>query len=92
MEQLTQHAAARMQQRGITEQTIECLVRYGSKAHDHQGGVVVYFDKQSRKRLKDGLGQQLLRKMESQLDAYAVISEYGEIVTVGHRTKRINRH
>ena len=53
---------------------------------------MVYFDKQSRKRLKEALDQHLLRKMESQLDAYAVISEYGDVVTVGHRTKRINRH
>lgn len=92
MDQLTQHAAARMQQRGIKEQTIECLFRYGSKIHDHQGGVIVFFDKQARKRLKEGFGQSQLRQMESQMDAYAVISEYGEVVTVGHRTKRINRH
>lgn len=92
MDHLTQHAAARMQQRGIKEQTLECLVRFGSRSYDHQGGMVVYFDKQSRRRMKDNLGNQQLRSIESQMDAYAVISEHGDVVTVGHRTKRINRH
>jgi hypothetical protein len=30
--------------------------------------------------------------MESHLDAYAVIGMDGAIVTVGHRTRRINHH
>ncbi|MEO8418813.1 MAG: hypothetical protein ABI475_08830 [Methylophilaceae bacterium] len=92
MEQLTQHAAARMQQRGIKEQTLECLFEFGSKTHDHKGGVVVFFDKQARKRLQGRFGKDGVRQMESQMDAYAVISQRGDVVTVGHRTKRINRH
>ena len=92
MDHLTQHAAARMQQRGIKEQTLKCLVRFGSRVHDHQGGIVIYFDKQSRRRLKETLGNSQLRSMESQMDAYVVISERGDVVTVGHRIKRINRH
>jgi hypothetical protein len=92
MDKLTQHAAVRMKQRGIREQTLECLFRYGSKVHDHRGRVIVFFDKQARKRLIAGYGQDNVRQLDSQIDAYAVISEDGDVVTVGHRTKRINRH
>ena len=92
MEQLTQHAATRMQQRGIKEQTLECLFEFGSKVNDHRGGVVVFFDKQSRKRMSNDLDKKVIRHMDSQMDTYAVISEHGKVITVGHRTKRINRH
>lgn len=92
MEQLTQHAAARMQQRGIKQQTIECLMKFGTKTHDNHGAVVFYFDKQARRRMKDRLDQKMLNRMESQMDAYAVLSVHGDIVTVGHRTRRIGRH
>ena len=89
---ITQHAAIRMQQRGIKEQTLDCLFRFGSKIHDSRGCVIVFFDKQSRKRLKEAPNLELLRPMESQMDAYAVVSMRGEVLTVGHRIKRINRH
>lgn len=92
MGQLTQHAATRMQQRGIKEQTLECLFEFGSKVNDYRGGVVVFFDKQARKRMSNDLDKDKIRRMDSQMDAYAVISDHGEIITVGHRTKRINRH
>lgn len=83
MDHLTQHAAARMQQRGIKEHTLKYLVRFGARIYDHRGGVVVYFDKQSRRRLKENLGYSRLRGMELQMDAYAVISEHGNILRLG---------
>lgn len=92
MELITQYAAIRMQQRGIKEQTLDCLFRFGSKIHDSRGCIIVYFDKQSRKRLKETPNSKLPKPMESQMDAYAVVSIRGEVLTVGHRIKRINRH
>lgn len=85
---MTQHAAIRMQQRGIKENTLDCLFEFGSRMHDSRGGIIVFFDKYARKRLK---GNQP-RLIESQLDAYAVVSVLEEVLTVGHRIKRINRH
>lgn len=87
MELMTQHAAIRMQQRGIKENTLDYLIEFGSKMHDRRGCIIVFFDKQARKRLKENLP----RIIESQMDAYAVISVRGEVLTVGHRIKRINR-
>ena len=92
MNALTQHAMTRMQQRGIKEQTIECLISHGSMRYDGRGCQIVYFDRQSRSQLQKDFTQEQFRQLEKQMDAYAVISLVGEVVTVGHRTKRINRH
>lgn len=92
MEIITQHAAIRMQQRGINEQTLDYLFRYGSRMHDNRGCLIVFFNKHSRKRLKKSQDISLPKAIESQMDAYAVVSVDGEVLTVGHRFKRIIRH
>lgn len=93
MEHITQHAAIRMQQRGIKEDTLNCLFKYGSKVHDGRGCVIVYFDKQALKRIKQTHPKNFsLKSFESQTSAYAVVSIRGEVLTVGHRSKKINRH
>lgn len=91
MENLTYHATCRMQQRGIKQETLEILLLSGAREHDHCGGTILYFDKPARRRLRQQYGSDRYRKIERQLDAYAVIAQNGSIVTVGHRTKRINR-
>lgn len=92
MENLTQHAATRMQQRGIKPHTVELLFHCGSKEYDHRGGTILYFDKQARQRLRRQYGTEHVKKVETQLDTYAVVAKDGSIMTVGHRTKRINRN
>ena len=91
MENLTQHATCRMQQRGIKQETLEILLLSGAGEHDHCGGTILYFDKPARRRLRQQYGPDLYRQVEGQLDTYAVVAQDGSIVTVGHRTKRINR-
>jgi len=88
MESLSEHAAIRMQQRGIPHAALECLLEYGRIQHDHQGAAIVFFDKAARRRLMKALP---LAKLEKHLDAYAVIATDGTITTVGHRYKRIPR-
>jgi len=93
VEYITQHAVIRMQQRGIKEETLDCLFRFGSKAHDRRGCVIVYFDKQARKRIQ--LNQQeesSYKSIDAWMDTYAVVSIDGEVLTVGHRFKKIKRH
>lgn len=89
---LTSHARARLQQRGISSQVLDCLLLFGRKIHDHQGGQIIYFDRQARERLRRQSGPAHFKVLESKLDAYAVIGPDGAVLTVGHRTKRINRH
>lgn len=91
MAQLTQHAAVRMQQRGITSTALESLLDYGSVAYDHRGATIIYFDKKARTRLLKNGGRARYRVMEKKLNAYAVVGTDGAVVTVGHRDRRISR-
>ena len=90
--QLSNHAVAQMQQRAISELTIDYLIEWGRKAYDHKGAVIRYFDKASRNELLRHVGENHAKQLERQLDAYIVVSTSGKIITVGHRYKRINRH
>lgn len=86
---LTQHAQARMQQRAIPPAVVEALLDYGREEHDHHGGTIVFFDKAARRRLER---LRMNRALDRYLDAYAVVAQTGEVITVGHRDKRIHRH
>ncbi len=88
---LTHHAAVRSQQRGIPPLAIEALLDYGTEHHDHHGAVVLLIDHAATKRLARA---QRLRGAE--VDAlrglYAVVAADGRVHTVGHRTRRLQRH
>jgi hypothetical protein len=86
---LTYHARVRMRQRAIPPLAVEALLAFGRGEHDHRGGTIVYFDKAARRRLER---ERLDRALEHRLDAYAVVASTGEIITVGHRDRRIRRH
>ena len=87
---LTHHAQARLQQRGIPHAVIENLVDFGNEAHDHRGSMIFYFDRHARAHLRAACGKDAYKRIEPHLDAYAVIGKDGAIITVGHRTRRIN--
>ncbi|MCZ2153916.1 MAG: hypothetical protein LC114_08470 [Bryobacterales bacterium] len=86
---LTDHARTRMRQRAIPPLAAEALLFYGRSEHDHRGGTILFFDKAARRRLAQA---SLDRGLEHCLDAYAVVAGMGEIITVGHRDRRIFRH
>lgn len=90
--QMTKHAAARQQQRGIPPLIMEWLTAYGTTCHDHHGAEILYFDKQSRKALAKSVGDEVVSQLSGLLDTYAVVSSDGAIITVGHRIKRIKGH
>jgi hypothetical protein len=89
---VSQHAQKRMRQRGIPEQAIGFLFKYGKREHDHHGCTVVFLTSHSRERIAREADQSLLKRLEPALDIYAVVDTKGFVVTVGHRTHRINRH
>lgn len=76
----TDHARARMQQRGIRPDALEALLDYGRTCHLHsEGRELVYFGKQARKGIPDA---RLAR-------IYAVLASDGTVITVGHRYRRV---
>src|SRR6185437_11357268 len=88
---LTEHARARMQQRGISPAALELLLDYGHEQHDHRGCRIVRFDKRSRRRVLREIGRDAFRRVERWLDAYAVVAEDDAVVTVGHRLHSSSR-
>lgn len=86
---LTRHAQARMQQRAIRAEALERLLEFGREAFDHRGGVLIYFDKIARRRLSRAAPG--AKDLERLARCYAVLSPAGEVITVGHRVRRINR-
>ncbi len=79
IQSLTDHARARMRQRGIPAAVVDDLLAYGRSEHDHRGGTIVYFDRNARAYA--GRNSR----------AYLVIGQDGAVVTVGHRYRRIVR-
>ena len=87
----TKHAAVRMQQRGIPPLILEWLLEYGATTYDGHGGRIRYFDKQAKQRIRHSKGEIVLRRLHELFDSYAVVSNDGAVVTVGHRYKRAYR-
>jgi hypothetical protein len=91
LENLSKHARLRQVQRQIPPIIIEWLQDYGTRFHDGKGAVIVQFDKESRRRLAKAVGEQVMNRLTEFLDAYAVLSLDGSVITVGWRYKRHQR-
>lgn len=88
---LTDHARMRMQQRGIPHSQIEWLLEFGSERYDRCGKLWLSYDHKAKRLMRKCLSSDILKRIK--LDTYGVLSEEnGVLVTVGHRTKRFNRH
>ena len=87
----TRHAEARLQQRAIPPFVVDLLECCGSTIRCG-GADRLFFDKAAKKRLERHLGgARSLRVVEKWLGVYAVFSDEGNVVTVGHRSKRCSR-
>lgn len=89
---LTHHAAKRMQQRGIPERVLPLLFEYGEEEYDHHGTMLLFFNKRARQRMEKVVPHVELKGLQRALNAYAVLDKDGAILTVGHRTQRINHN
>ena len=88
---MTNHAAVRKQQRGISESVLDCLLEFGKVSHANRGGEVLYFDKRARQRCLTAMGKEMYRRLDGRFDVYAVRGIDGALLTVGHRRKRMHR-
>lgn len=89
---MTHHASKRMQQRGIPERVLPLLFEFGEEEYDHRGTTLLYFNKRARQRLAKAMPHDELKQLQCALNAYAVLDKDGAVVTVGHRTHRINHN
>ena len=90
--ELTQHARARMQQRGIDAAALDVLLDFGRIIPAGGGCDIVYFDKRARARLaRAGAVAPAKAGADRVCKSYAILASDGSVITVGHRTRRINR-
>ena len=87
---MTNHAMERSQQRCIPPLIIHWLCQYGSRRRSRNGSIICYFDKKSIRLIASDAGNIIVRRLSGLMDAYLVITGK-EIITVGHRYKRIKR-
>ena len=89
---LTDHARRRMRQRAIRPKALDCLFEFGREAFDHTGhAVVLYFDKKARRRMARSVRGPSAKELDRLAGTYAVVSSKGEVITIGHRHRRLNR-
>lgn len=89
---MTEHATRRLQQRALPPLVLDWLHQFGHELHDGRGGVILHFNKPARRRLERAVGGEPVRRMKDWLSAYAVMTTDGQLITAGHRFKRILRH
>ena len=87
---VSKHAQARMQQRGIARAAVDCLLDYGREHHDHHGAVIVMLDRAGTRRISR-YGAVRANELDALRGLYAVVANDGCVCTVGHRTRRLRR-
>jgi hypothetical protein len=85
---LTDHAAVRLQQRGIPEWFLQLLLRHGRTLHDGHGAMVKIVCKATRRRLQQTLTRHEYARAERYFDVYAVFTPDQAVITAAHRTSR----
>lgn len=89
---ITTHARTRMQQRGIRGEVVEVLIEYGETIRCKGRGrrEIIFLSRKARHLAQDD-APELLRACRSKCP-YVVVAENFDVITVGHRTKKINRN
>lgn len=86
------HALIRMQQRGIKMQILEYILEFGEIAFDHRGATIYFFNKKSKSWAKSTVGNLPHQLIDHCSLTYLVENKHGNIITVGHRSRRMPRN
>ena len=84
----TYHSTARCQQRGISSDAVDVLINFGKWKYVKGGSRAYYMDKKTRKKAEARMGKARYKKIESQLDCFAIVTDDQIAVTVAHRLGR----
>jgi hypothetical protein len=87
---LTHHARARMQQRGVSAAALGALLDFGRFAPAGGGCDIVFLDRKARQRLASA-GAIAPAEADRLCNSYAIVESNGTVITVGHRFRRIPR-
>jgi hypothetical protein len=89
---LTTHASKRMQQRGVPGKVLPLLLAYGEEEYDHRGARIVYLSRKGRERIAQTAGKVEFKLLQRVMNVYAVLDANDFVITIGHRTHRVNRN
>ena len=84
----TYHSTARCQQRGISSDAVDAIINFGEWKYVNGGAKSYYMNKRTRKKAEASLGKAKYKKIESQLDCFAIVSGGQIAITVAHRLGR----
>ena len=88
----SRHALERAQQRAIPPLIEQWLDEFGEEECDGHGGIRRYFSRRSVRKMERAFGRRPVQRMAEYFDAYKVEStDDGNIITLGHRSKRFWR-
>ena len=83
MQQFTTHAQIRSQQRGISSEAVDVVLRYGSVQRVRDGRSY-YMDRQAHQRARRAPESDQYRRHSDRLNFYIIVGDDGEIVTIAH--------
>jgi hypothetical protein len=89
---ISKHAVIRAKERGIPPLIEQWLDEFGEEDYDGRGTVRIFFNRRSIRAMERAFGRRPVRRMSEYLDAYKVESvSDGQVITIGHRFKRVWR-
>lgn len=86
------HYDVRCQQRSIPKVVKDWLADFGEERHDHNGAVIRFFSKRSKRSMERAFGRHFVQQNNKYLAAYEVTTTDGKPITAGWRTARIKAH
>lgn len=86
----TRHAIVRAQQRGIPPMIDMILDLYGKEEHA-EGVIIRFLNKSSIRQMENDFGRRAASRLSDWYGVYKVVALDGHTITIGHRTRRINR-
>lgn len=87
MQNITNHARMRSQQRGILTEAMSMVLRFGNACRV-RGGESYFMDSTAHQLAKSSSDSNLYRKIADRLNFYVIVGHDGGIVTVAHSNRR----